>query len=326
MLLILNILFLVLQLASMGVLGRFINIPLLTLLVPLLCVINLVFFVIWMLRFQWPAMLFIGALAISLQEWQLLYQFENRGIPTSKGLNVMSYNVRSFNRFKWLEDDNVSSSIESFVNQTNADVICFQEFSKDQAPSFEDYPYQVFKPYVKDGKIGSSIISKYTLVNSKVISFEGSQNGGMQSDLIWKKDTLRFYNLHFESFRLNRADSLISSNYSEKIRRKLQAVFQIQREQVSQFNILSQSGPYPEVICTDLNNNAFSEPYKLLSKSRVDSFTETGTGLGATYYFFSLPLRIDFIFTSKTLRVIDYKTHEVKLSDHRPISVKLNKG
>ena len=130
MLLILNILFLVLQLASMGVLGGFVNIPLLTLLVPLLCVINLVFFTIWMLRFQWPAMLFIGVLAISLQEWQLLYQFENRGIPTSKGLNVMSYNVRSFNRFKWLEDDNVSSSIESFVNETNADVICFQEFSK----------------------------------------------------------------------------------------------------------------------------------------------------------------------------------------------------
>jgi len=265
-------------------------------------------------------------LAISLQEWQLLYQFENRGIPTSKGLNVMSYNVRSFNRFKWLEDDNVSSSIESFVNETNADVICFQEFSRDQAPSFKDYPYQVFKPYVKDGKIGSSIISKYPLVNSKVISFEGSQNGGIQSDLIWKKDTLRFYNLHFESFQLNRGDSLISSNYSEKIRRKLEAVFKIQKEQVSQFNTLSQSSPYPEVICTDLNNNAFSVPYKLLSKSRVDSFTEAGTGLGATYYFSSLPLRIDFIFTSKALTVIDYETHEVKLSDHRPISAKLNKG
>lgn len=326
MLLILNILFLVLQLASMGVLGGFVNIPLLTLLVPLLCAINLVFFTIWMLRFQWPAMLFIGVLAISLQEWKLLYQFENSGIPTSKGLNVMSYNVRSFNRFKWLEDDNVSSSIESFVNETNADVICFQEFSRDQAPSFKDYPYQVFKPYVKDGKIGSSIISKYPLVNSKVISFEGSQNGGMQSDLIWKKDTLRFYNLHFESFRLNRADSLISPNYSENIRRKLQAVFEIQKEQVSQFNTLSQSSPYPEVICTDLNNNAFSVPYKLLSKSRVDSFTEAGTGLGATYYFSSLPLRIDFIFTSKALTVIDYETHEVKLSDHRPISAKLNKG
>jgi endonuclease/exonuclease/phosphatase family metal-dependent hydrolase len=119
---------------------------------------------------------------------------------------------------------------------------------------------------------------------------------------------------------------LISSNYSEKIRKKLQAVFEIQSNQVSQFNTLSHSNTYPEVICTDLNNNAFSESYKLLSKNRIDSFTEAGAGLGATYYFSSLPLRIDFIFTSKSLRVIDYKTHQVKLSDHRPISAKLSKG
>lgn len=306
--------------------GGFIKIPLLTLLVPLLSMINLVFFLIWLLRFQWPALLFIAVLAISLQEWKLLYQFENSGITTSKGLHVMSYNVRSFNRFEWLKHDDVSSSIESFINESKADVICFQEFSKEEAPEFKDYPYQAFKPYVNGGKIGTSIISKYPLVNSKLISFEGSQNGGMQSDLIWKKDTLRFYNLHFESFRLNRSDSLISSNYSEKIRRKLQAVFEIQSNQVSQFNTLSQSNSYPEVICTDLNNNAFSEPYRLLSKTRVDSFTEAGAGLGTTCYFSILPLRIDFIFTSKTLRVIDYKTHEVKLSDHRPISAKLSKG
>jgi|TARA_A200000159_G_scaffold164935_1_gene197680 endonuclease/exonuclease/phosphatase family metal-dependent hydrolase len=310
----------------MNVMGGFIKIPLLTLLVPLLSMINLVFFLIWLLRFQWPALLFIAVLAISLQEWKLLYQFENSGITTSKGLHVMSYNVRSFNRFEWLKHDDVSSSIESFINESKADVICFQEFSKEEAPEFKDYPYQAFKPYVNGGKIGTSIISKYPLVNSKLISFEGSQNGGMQSDLIWKKDTLRFYNLHFESFRLNRSDSLISSNYSEKIRRKLQAVFEIQSNQVSQFNTLSQSNSYPEVICTDLNNNAFSEPYRLLSKTRVDSFTEAGAGLGTTCYFSILPLRIDFIFTSKTLRVIDYKTHEVKLSDHRPISAKLSKG
>ena len=100
--------------------GEFIKIQLLSLLVPLLSIINLVFFLIWLLRFQWPALLFIGVLAISLQEWQLLYQFENRGIATSKGLNVMSYNVRLFNRFEWLKDDEVSSSIESFINETKA--------------------------------------------------------------------------------------------------------------------------------------------------------------------------------------------------------------
>ncbi len=316
----------VLQLLSMGALGGVIQIPLLTLLVPLLCLVNLGFFVHWILRLQWPAFVFVGAVLISFQEWKLLYQFEKQGISTTAGLQVLSYNVRSFNRFKWLDESNVSNSIEAFINESNADVVCFQEFSKEEAPNFKKYPYQVFKPYVPNGKIGSSIISKYPLVNAEVIRFEGSLNGGMQSDLLWKQDTLRLYNLHFESFRLDREYSLISSNYSEKIRRKLQAVFTIQTEQVAQITNEAASSPYPQVVCTDLNNNAFSKSYNLLRKSLVDSFTEAGQGLGATYYFSGIPLRIDFIFTSKNLRAVDYTTHGVKLSDHRPISAKIIKG
>mgnify|MGYP002051986416 CR=1 FL=1 len=326
LLLTIHFVFLFFQLLSMGTLGDFFIIPLLSLTVPILCLINTIFFIFWLLRFKWPLILFLVALLIGFEEWQLLYQPEKNGIPTSEGLKVMSYNVRSFNRFKWLEETKVSSSIEYFINESKAEVICFQEYAKNEAPKFENYPYQVFKPYIENGKIGSCIISKYPLIQSKVISFKGSLNGGMQSDLIWKKDTLRIYNLHFESFRLDRNDSLISSNYSEKIRTKMKMVFEIQNQQVDQFNALSKSNYYPEIICTDLNNNAFSRAYNAIQRTRVDSFLEKGAGFGATYNFLYLPMRIDFIFTSPKLRVVDFKTHGVKLSDHKPISVKLEKS
>jgi len=306
----------------MGVFGNYLQIPLLTLSVPLLCLVNLVFFVFWLLRFQWPAFLFLGAFLLSYEEWQLFYQLENNGIATSDGITVMSYNVRSFNRFKWLKDTEVSSAIETFINQSTSDVICFQEYAPNEAPKLEQFPYQIFKPYVKNGKIGSCIVSKYPLVNSKSIAFEGSFNGGMQSDLILKNDTIRLYNLHFESFRLDRNDTLIASNYSKRIRSKLRGVFESQQSQVSQFNTLSNSNSFPEIICTDLNNNAFSKTYQDLGKSRVDSFLEKGTGFGATYYFSYMPMRIDFIFASPALKVIDFQTHGVKLSDHKPISAK----
>ena len=315
-----------LQLFGMGALGNFINIPLISLGVPLLCIINFIFFVFWLLRFRWPVFLFFGTLLISFQELKLFYQPENNGISTSSGLKVMSYNVRSFNRFKWLEKTTVSNSIETFVNQSEADVICIQEFALNEAPKFENYPYQIFKPYIEDGKIGSCIVSKYPLIKSKVISFKESLNGGMQTDLIWQNDTLRLYNLHFESFRLDRKDSLISSNYSEKIRIKLQNVFNIQYQQVIDFNSLSESNPYPEIICTDLNNNAFSRAYSEIQRSRVDAFLEKGTGFGATYNFSFIPMRIDFIFASPELKIIDFETHAVKLSDHKPISVRLKKN
>lgn len=320
-----NFSFLFLQLFSMGSFGSLIEIPVLSLSVPLLCLINSIFFVFWLLRLQWPVFLFFGAFLISFNEWQLFYQPENNIINASNGLNVMSFNVRSFNRFKWLIEKEVASSIETFINETQADVICFQEYSKNEAPMLENYPYQIFKPYNKYGKIGLCIVSKFPLIKSKTISFEGSLNGGMQSDLIWKKDTLRLYNLHFESFRLDRNDTLISSNYSERIRKKLRTVFDIQIQQISHFNTISESNLYPDIICTDLNNNAFSNAYKEIKKSRVDTYLEKGTGFGATYHFSFVPMRIDFIFASSKLKVIDFETHEVKLSDHKPISVRFSK-
>ena len=138
----------------MGALGNFVAIPLLSLAVPLLCFINALFFIFWLVRFRWPFLLFFGTILISFQEWKLFYQPDNNAIAASSGLKVMSYNVRSFNRFKWLEETEVSTSIEAFVTESKADVICFQEYAKNEAPQFKNYPYQFFKPYIKNGKIG----------------------------------------------------------------------------------------------------------------------------------------------------------------------------
>jgi len=326
-LIVLNSFFLLLQLISMGALGGYIEIPLLSLAVPLLCIVNIFFFIFWMLRFQWPVFLFLISFMISFQEWQLLYQLENNGIPTSDGLSVLSYNVRSFNRFKWLKDSDVPSAIEDFIIETDPDIICFQEYAPAQAPPLSSYPYKVFKPYVKGGKIGSCIVSKYPLIRPESISFEGSFNGGMQADLLWKQDTLRLYNLHFESFRLNKKDTLITSDNSNQIRLRLQSIFEIQETQVEYFNTLTnKNSSYPEIICTDLNNTAFSKPYQKIKKqSRIDAFLKQGEGFGSTYQFSFLPMRIDFIFNTPNLRVIDFETHDIKLSDHKPISVILEK-
>ena len=45
---------------------------------------------------------------------------------------------------------------------------------------------------------------------------------------------------------------------------------------------------------------------------------------GATYDFSFLPIRIDYIFYSKLIKANTYQIHNVKLSDHKPISVFFN--
>ena len=318
-----NLLFLTLQFLAMKSFNFGLELPLLTLGTPLLCFVNGFFFVYWFLHFKWPTLIFFVAFALSFDSWQLLYQFKSQAINTSKGLNVMSFNVRSFNRYGWVANKQVPKSIEAFIQTISPDVVCFQEFTEDLSPQFKEYPYKVFKPYISKGHIGSCIISKYPLLNSKNISFDASSNGGMQSDLIWQRDTLRLYNIHFESLRINSKDTLFSSEYSKKFTSKLNRVFELQKNQMTQLKALFYSNRYPEIICTDLNNNAFSESYHSISKGRLDAFTEKGNGFGATYQFPYFPLRIDYIFTSKNIKVLDFKTHNIKLSDHKPISAVL---
>ena len=318
-----NIFFLIIQLLIMGSIHFPLNYSLLHLLVPVVFIINFLFFIFWLIRPKWPLLLFIFTLAISFNEWGKLYQFKDNIINTPKGLYVMSYNVRSFNRFKWLNNQNIPSSIASFVDIKNPDVVCFQEFYLEKAPLFKNYPYQIFKPYSANGKIGSCIISKYPLKNGNPIFFKGSSNGGMFADLIKFRDTIRIYNIHFESLHLDTEDTILTTNYSQKIRSKIENVFKIQETQINQFNVLAKESDHPHIVCIDLNNNVFSKSYRNLINDRQDAFVKKGEGFGSTYRFSYLPLRIDFILIDPKIEVLDYQTHKVILSDHKPISVVL---
>ena len=318
-----NAFLLVLQLIAMGSISGIISIPIFSLVVPLLCFANIFFFIFWLIRFQWPFLLFMLTFVIGFKEWRLLYQFKDNGIITSDGLSVMSYNVRSFNRFKWLDTSNIPKEITTFITNESPDIISFQEYAIDLAPIFKDYPYLFFTPYTRNGKVGSCIISKLPLYNPQPVLFTGSENGGMYVDFLYKKDTLRLYNIHFESLGFNLKDTLVDSHYSKEIRSKINKVFAIQQLQVLQVKKIMNGSVFPEIICTDLNNNAFSASYRALSKGMKDSFLAKGAGFGSTYQFPYFPLRIDYILTDPKMKTISFKTHSIKLSDHKPISVSL---
>ena len=63
--------------------------------------------------------------------------------------------------------------------------------------------------------------------------------------------------------------------------------------------------------------------WKSLSKNRLDTFKAKGKGFGSTYQFPYFPLRIDYIFITPNIKVLDYRTHNIELSDHVPISADL---
>ena len=73
----------------------------------------------------------MAAFLIGYNEWNLLYQFPKTALRKSSAtFSVMSYNVRLFNKYKWIDQDSVPQKIESMILKKNPDIICIQEYSK----------------------------------------------------------------------------------------------------------------------------------------------------------------------------------------------------
>ena len=315
-----NTLFLVFQLMLMGSIPSFFNFSILNLFVPLVVLVNLLLYGYWVIKIKWPFLLFMGAFLIGYGEWNLLYQFPKNSIrKSSSSISVMSYNVRLFNKFNWIQGKDVSREITQMIQENNPDIICFQEYSKTGTPRLDAYDYRYIQPNRSMGKSPLAIYSKFPILDQGYIDFDNSTNSGVYVDLSFRQKRFRVYNLHFESFRINAEDSLFTNPNSAALKIKFDEVFLKQLNQIRQFDAVENNSDLPSILCTDLNNTQFSKTYKALAKGRKDAFAEAGKGLGETFYFSSFPLRIDFIFVEQEFKVNSFEVIEKRFSDHYPI-------
>lgn len=293
---------------------------------PLLSAVNVTLFVYWLIRVRWPFLLFVAVFIYSYKSWNLLLQLPEANQKQRPTLSVMSYNVRLFNEYGWLDQIDVPGSMESSIEEVAPDILCLQEYNRNIAPSFEDYPYQYFESNVEGGNHGNAILSKFPISNKGKIEFENSDNGGIYVDIKLENKSLQVYNIHFESLPEN--FRIVSRQTSLDFRelKNLKEVFKTQELQAQRVDSIVQKSNYPVVICADLNNTVFSKSYKLLADNLKDGFVEAGYGLGSTYWGLVLPLRIDFIFLDRSIEVIEFQTLKHKLSDHKPIltAIKMN--
>ena len=324
LLIIINIFLTVVQFILMKFNYSLYNFDLLKLFVPIFCLINILFFVYWIFLLKWPLFIFIISFGLSFNEWFLLYQLPNNAIVSSQGLKVMSFNVRNFNVYEWIKKKDIPESIEAFIKKQNPEIICFQEFDKDLSPKFSHYPYKYFNSFGSNVNRGSCIYSKIPIINKGKINFDDSNHGGIYIDIKRGRDTLKIINIHYESIGLSSKDSLLVDKNLLSLNRKIQKAFNKQEKQVSKTIDFLNKIKTPTIICSDLNNNPFSIPYKNLSIGKKDAFVEAGDGFGHTYFFGFFPLRIDYIFVDKRLKVLSFLTFKDKLSDHKPIMAKID--
>lgn len=300
------------------------SIAVLSLTVPVLIVVNLIFLIYWAIRLKKQFVLSFLVLLLGFTHVTSLYRFgNNSNEDITDSFSVMSYNVRLFNKYKWIEKDSIDKQLVDFINTEAPDVLCLQEYNDDQKNSFRKYPYKYKKLRGNKRSVGQVIFSKFPIVDAGSLNFPDTFNNAIYADIARGTDTIRIYNLHLESLRINPEIQKLAKEGSEKLYNRIGHTFVMQQSQAELFNADGNTTSYKKIICADLNNTQYANVYGQIKGDMTDVFLEAGSGLGRTFNFKFFPVRIDFIFADPDFKIKEFKNYGVNYSDHYPVLAKL---
>jgi endonuclease/exonuclease/phosphatase family metal-dependent hydrolase len=305
----------------------------LTLVLPFFLILNGLFFVYWLLQFKKQIFLSVFILLIGFSFINKFYKFSGQNFQKSENdFSVMSYNVRLFNLFQWIDDKTIPSKIQDFINHENPDILCIQEYSSssDQI-DLRVYPYQYILSLGNKIKTAQAIFSKFPIINSGNIEFPNSNNNAVFADIKKSNEIIRVYNIHLESLKISpdvkdisEGKDELDQSKSKLLAKRISDGFLTQQVQAELIKKHKATCKYPILICGDMNNSAYSSVYRSIRGQLNDCFEDAGKGFGETYNFKFYPARIDYIFTDKSIKTKSFTSFSnFKHSDHTPISCRL---
>lgn len=305
----------------------------LTLFMPSFFILNGLFFVYWAVQLKRRLILSGLVLLLGITFINKFYKISSKDYPEDeKNFVVMSYNVRLFNLFKWMDKENVAQEILIFINDKNPDILCVQEYSTSADIDLKVYRHKYIFMEGNQIKTGQAIFSKFPIIAENNIVFPNSNNNVVYADIKKGKDIIRVYNMHLQSIKIspdvneiNENIDVINKNKSQMLFNRISKAFKQQQQQAEILREHMKECPYPIIICGDMNNSAFSYVYRIIKGKLKDSFEEAGTGFGQTYKFKYYPARIDYIFADQKMTVKKFESFpEFENSDHYPIMAQLS--
>ena len=293
--------------------------------VSFLIIINVIFFLYWLVKLKKQLILSLFVLLVGYFSFGSLYKFSSsKKIEDSGNFKVMNYNVRLFNLYDWIPEKGIEDSIIEFLKIETPDILSIQEYHPHKNIDLSFFKYKFEKLSGKKIKYGQAIFSQFPIINSGSIEFPNTPNNAIFVDVIKAKDTIRIYNVHLESLRINTKIESLKNENSERLFKRVGSTFKMQQFQTELFLMHKKQCDYKMVICGDFNNTAFSYVYRKIKGDLKDTFKEAGNGFGRTYDLKFFPVRIDFIFAENSFNINGFKAYDEHYSDHFPISTTLS--
>ncbi|WP_299781872.1 endonuclease/exonuclease/phosphatase family protein [uncultured Formosa sp.] len=294
----------------------------LSLTVPVLILVNVLFSLYWLLKLKRQMVLSFLVLVIGYFYMGTLYKISRTTEDKSPdNISIMSYNVRLFNIYNWILNEDIGAEISKFVKDEYPDVLSLQEYHpNNKSVDFSFYRYKYIQLAGEKKQFGQAIYSQYPIVNKGSVTFPNTPNNAIFVDIVKGEDTIRIYNIHLQSLRINTEVEELKKQDSERLLKSIGRSFAMQQDQTEQFLAHKKTCKYKMIITGDLNNTAYSYVYRMIRGDLNDTFKEAGNGFGKTFNFKFFPVRIDFIFTEDAFTIKDFKTfNDDVYSDHYPI-------
>ena len=308
---------------------------------PIFLWINILFVIFWAIFKPRYLILSLFVIFIGWGHISKYVQIGNKS-DNSGGIHIVSYNVRAFDEFGDNAAKTTADSIIAFFNKKSPDIICLQEVKLRSPQIFnlfelkQKYDFASHYQYALTTDYGGIVtMTKYPIVNMGEIRFVNSGNMAIFTDVAIGPDTLRIFNLHLQSFRIEPVDypviespRLTEPADRKKIRQmggKFKRAVKMRAEQARIVSENIERSPYPVLVCGDFNDTPFSYTYHEVRGNLRDAFTESGNGFDHTYIGKLPSYRIDYIMHSEGFQAFDFKPEHIYFSDHLPVSCSLVK-
>lgn len=293
--------------------------------VPFLILFNVLFFLYWLIRIRKQLFISLIVLVIGQMVFGSLYKFSSsKKVENPNNIKVMNFNVRLFNLYDWISEKNIETKIVDFVKTEAPDVLCIQDYRPNSDTDFSFFKYKFEKVSGKRILTGQAIFSKFPIVNSGSLEFPNTYNNAIFADIVKGKDTIRVYNLHLQSLKIDTDVEKLKQESTSRIFKQVENTFKRQQFQSEIFLEHKKQCHYKMIICGDFNNTAYSYVYRKIKGDLNDTFKEAGNGFGRTYEFKFFPVRIDYIFSDKAFSVNGFKSYNQHYSDHYPLMATLS--
>ena len=302
---------------------------------------NILFIIFWAI--VKPRFLFFSLVAV-LMGWGFINRYMQISSRNTDmvGIKVVSYNIQNFAGKKMADQKASANKILGYLNEQNADIICLQDVHlgnnkifnvANAAKNLKSIGHYHFAR--SGSSFGQVTFTSYPIIKMGEIRYKRSSNMAIFTDVKIDSDTVRIFNLHLQSYRIDpREYEIIDSpgiDEEEDIKEireiggKLKRAFQMRAEQVREIKRVIDGTHYPVIICGDFNDTPVSYTYQQMRGNLNDAFVGSGKGFARTYIGKLPSFRIDNILHSDKFKSYNFQANNFRASDHLPVSCLLIK-